>query len=102
MTTIGKNQVQVSCKCGANPTVVRKGSQCDVRGMCSRCLADETVGVGGGQEAFVPTEPITRPITGAEKIPRNATCICGSGIKAKRCCLLKLQARDAESRRTVA
>jgi len=44
---------------------------------------------------------ITKPITGAIKVLRNAPCLCGSGVKAKRCCLPKLQRRDAENRRTV-
>jgi len=101
MTTIGKKQVQISCKCGANPQVVRRSAQCHIRSMCSRCLADETVGIGGGEEAYIPTEPVTRPITGTVKIPRNAPCVCGSGLKAKRCCLPKLRERDAKDRRTV-
>ena len=45
--------------------------------------------------------PKTRPITGAIKVRRNAPCICGSGIKAKRCCLPKLHKYDAENRRTM-
>lgn len=102
MTTTGKNQVQITCKCGANPQVVKKGSPCAVSGKCSRCLADELIGKGGGESIFVPTEPITKPITGAVKILRNKPCVCGSGIKAKRCCLPKLQRRDTENQRTVA
>ncbi len=44
---------------------------------------------------------VTKSITGAVKVPRNKPCVCGSGLKAKQCCLPKLQKRDAENRRTV-
>lgn len=47
------------------------------------------------------TKPITKPIAGAIKVLRNAPCFCGSGIKAKRCCLPKLHRHDVKNRSTV-
>ena len=46
--------------------------------------------------------PITQPIVGAMKIPRNGPCGCGSVKKFKQCCLPKLNEIHNERRSDVA
>ena len=53
-------------------------------------LRDLSAIAAGDRHHFVP---VGRVLTDSEihqqKIPRNAPCVCGSGKKAKLCCLIR-------------
>jgi hypothetical protein len=89
-----KRSIQFKCKCGKLQWC-KKGSQCHIKGMCMDCLMKEKVGIGGGEDYVPIYKP--KPIRYKSRAAgRNESCICGSGLKYKHCCLPKLQAAQAE------
>ncbi len=41
------------------------------------------------ERLYADIQPLYREVNSENKVPRNSRCWCGSGLKWKKCCILK-------------